>query len=86
VLSLLSALYAVFVAGSGMWSVVRPLALAAADIYAARYMDSFWADKAKVPLMDEYNAAISESHSVISLIKLSGVLWAAMGVLRLFGY
>jgi hypothetical protein len=86
VISLISAAYAVFVSGSGIWAIVWPLLLAAADNFAARYMDSFWAGKAKVPMMDDYNDAISANLTVIHHLNYLALGWLLMGVLRLVGY
>ncbi len=63
-----------------------PLGLACAELYAARYMRSFWADKAKVPLMDEYNEAITNTATVIDLLNVLAAGWGVMGLLRVFGY
>lgn len=49
---------------------------------ASRYMHDFWATKAKVPLVDEYNAAISQSMDVIGLLDVLSVGWAAVAVLK----
>lgn len=48
-------------------------------------MKWFWAGKAKVPKMEEYNDAISDSLAVIRLLDLLALGWAAMTVLKLLG-
>lgn len=49
---------------------------------ASRYMYNFWATKAKVPLVDQYNAAISQSMDVIGFLDLLSAGWASMAVLK----
>jgi len=44
-------------------------------------MRDFWAKKAKIPLVDDYNHAIEDSVNVIGLLDLLVVGW---GVLLLF--
>lgn len=48
-------------------------------------MHSFWADKAKMPMLEQYNAAISLSMDVIGLVDALSVGWGIMAVLKLFG-
>lgn len=48
-------------------------------------MHGFWATKAKVPLVDQYNAAISQSMDVIGLVDVLSVGWGMMAVLKLCG-
>lgn len=49
---------------------------------ASPYMRNFWATKAKVPLVDQYNAAISQSMDVIGFLDLLSAGWAVMAVLK----
>lgn len=52
---------------------------------SARYMEKFWATKASVPLLDQYNAAIQQSMDVIGLLDVLSAGWAIMALLKLFG-
>lgn len=62
---------------------IWPAVLAAALRFgASRYMYNFWATKAKVPLVDQYNAAISQSMDVIGFLDLLSAGWAAVAVLK----
>lgn len=71
--------------GLVFWRIVWPIILAASLRFSKQYMHSFWADKAKVPMMDEYNAAISENHDVIALLDVLSAGWGMMAVLKLIG-
>lgn len=51
----------------------------------ARYMHGFWATKAKMPLLDQYNTAISQSMDVIGFVDVLSVGWGIMAVLKLVG-
>lgn len=62
-----------------VWPAFLALAL---RFGASRYMNQFWATKAKVPLADQYNAAISQSMDVIGFLDLLSVGWAAVAVLK----
>lgn len=62
-----------------IWPAVLTVAL---RFGASRYMHDFWATKAKVPLIDQYNAAISQSMDVIGFLDLLSVGWAAVAVLK----
>ncbi|POS69627.1 hypothetical protein DHEL01_v211977 [Diaporthe helianthi] len=62
-----------------MWPAVLALGL---RFGASRYMHKFWATKDKVPLVDQYNAAISQSMHVISLLDLLSAGWAVLAVLK----
>lgn len=48
-------------------------------------MESFWATKASVPLLDQYNAAIKQSMEIIGLLDVLSVGWGMMTVLKLVG-
>lgn len=68
------------------WRTAWPVVLAIALRFGtARYMHSFWADKAKMPMLDQYNAAISLSMDVIGLVDVLSVGWGIMAVLKLLG-
>ncbi|KUI63533.1 hypothetical protein VM1G_10257 [Cytospora mali] len=87
--SLLTALaYLIFVpSGSGIvkapfrsiWPVILAVAL---RFGASRYMHDFWASKAKMPLVDHYNAAIAQSMEVIGVLDVLSVGWAILAVLK----
>ncbi|KAG8160960.1 hypothetical protein KVR01_009224 [Diaporthe batatas] len=65
------------------WWTMWPAALAVGLRFgASRYMHNFWATKAKVPLVDQYNAAISQSMHVIGFLDLLAAGWAAVAVLK----
>ncbi len=88
ILSILtSAIFVVFVsAGASFFNVVWPLALSAGEYAVCRYMRSFWDKKAKIPLLDEYNAAISDTVSVIGLLDVLALGWVVVAVLKLIGF
>lgn len=66
---------------------IWPAILAAALHFgASRYMYKFWASKAKVPLVDQYNAAISQSMEVIGLLDLLSVGWGVIAALKGFAF
>jgi hypothetical protein len=48
-------------------------------------MRAFWRDKAKVPLMEEYNLAIGETGDVIAVLDRVALGWAGVGALRVVG-
>ncbi|KAI3395851.1 hypothetical protein diail_788 [Diaporthe ilicicola] len=62
-----------------IWPAVLAVAL---RFGASRYMHDFWATKAKVPLVDQYNAAISQSMDVIGFLDVLSVGWAVVAVLK----
>jgi hypothetical protein len=62
-----------------IWPVVLAVTL---RFGASRYMYNFWATKAKVPLVDQYNAAISHSMDIIGFLDLLSAGWASMAVLK----
>ncbi|KAK3369479.1 hypothetical protein B0T24DRAFT_361303 [Lasiosphaeria ovina] len=89
-ISLLSSLYYILFGGAGgFFFAVRatlwPAFLAGAELLASAYMKSFWADKKTVPLMDDYNDAISHSANVINLCDALAVGWGGLAVLKLLG-
>lgn len=47
-------------------------------------MEKFWATKANVPLLDQYNAAIQQSMDVVGLLDVLSVGWGMMALLKLF--
>ncbi|KAJ9142993.1 hypothetical protein NKR23_g6891 [Pleurostoma richardsiae] len=72
--------------GSGPYFVVWTALLAGGQRYASQYMRSFWVDKAKLPMMDEYNEAISDSINVSGLLDVLTVGWGAVALLKLVGW
>ncbi|KAK3934169.1 hypothetical protein QBC46DRAFT_300286 [Diplogelasinospora grovesii] len=85
--SLVCSIYYVLFATTGsfkgiLWAAI----LSAGEWFTSRYMKSFWGDKNKIPLMDDYNDAISDTVKVHDLSDALAVGWGAMAVLRLFGY
>lgn len=48
-------------------------------------MYGFWATKAKMPMLDEYNATIAQSMHVVGLLDVLSVGWGIMAGLKLFG-
>lgn len=68
------------------WRSIWPAILAVALRFGtARYMENFWATKANVPLLDQYNAAIQQSMEIIGLLDGLSVGWGVMALLKLFG-
>ncbi len=49
-------------------------------------MHSFWADKGKIPMMDDYNNAISETVEVMGLSDVLAVGWTCMAILKLIAW
>lgn len=86
-ISLISALVYAFTVPKGfnLYRIAWPVLLAAGQKYAARYMDSFWSDKAKVPMLDDYNEAISDSRNVIGFLDVLTVGWGVIAVLKAVG-
>ncbi|ROW00421.1 hypothetical protein VPNG_07933 [Cytospora leucostoma] len=66
-----------------VWPAVLAVAL---RFGASRYMHKFWASKAKVPLVDQYNAAISQSMEVIGLLDLLSIGWGVIAALKVFAF
>ncbi|KAH8898300.1 hypothetical protein GQ53DRAFT_802669 [Thozetella sp. PMI_491] len=87
IISLITAIYfLLFVpAGFGIRRIVWAVAVAAGEHFSSQYMHSFWNDKGKIPLMDDYNAAIEDTVNVIGLSDLLAFGWGLMGALKLFG-
>jgi hypothetical protein len=83
--STLSALYyaAFAVHGAGPFALGWPVVLASGAFYASWYMRSFWDSKAKIPLLHDYNEAISDSETVIGTLPWIGTGWMAVALLRL---
>ncbi|KAK3322796.1 hypothetical protein B0H66DRAFT_214895 [Apodospora peruviana] len=92
-ISLLSSLSNIFYGASstaGFFGTLRGVAWAAllggGELAASGYMKSFWADKRKIPLMDDYNDAVSDTVKVMGLSDALAVGWGLLAVLRLLRY
>ncbi len=72
--------------GAGFFKMAWPALLAAGEYSVCRYMRSVWDRKAKIPLLDDYNAAVSDTVSVIGLLDVLAVGWAVVAVLKLLGF
>lgn len=46
-------------------------------------MHGFWATKAKMPMLDQYNEAVSQSMDVIGFLDVLSVGWGIMAFLKL---
>lgn len=69
---------------SAPWRTVWPAVLAVALRFgASKYMHDFWATKAKMPMLDQYNEALSQSMEVIGFLDVLSVGWGIMAVLKL---
>jgi len=72
--------------GGSLLKVAWPLLLGAGEYLVSRYMRSFWEQKAKIPLLDEYNAAVSDTISVIGYLDVLAFGWGVVAVLKLVGF
>ncbi|OLN87742.1 hypothetical protein CCHL11_05649 [Colletotrichum chlorophyti] len=78
--------FSLFVArGPSVLAVGWPVLLAAGLSYGHRYMRSFWATKPKVPMMTEFNDAISDSMVVQDLLNPLAGAWALVAVCKVLG-
>ncbi|KAK0639856.1 hypothetical protein B0T16DRAFT_463494 [Cercophora newfieldiana] len=86
--SLLSALYLALFSGPsrGFFGILRLAALCLGEFATSGYLRSFWAKERKVPLMDEYNEAISHSLEVMALSDALAYLWGVETLLSIVGY
>ena len=84
-MSLLSSLYyARFVTRqTGAVLLGWPVLMAAGGAYLTRYMRSFWDSKAKIPLLDEYNEAISDTQAVIGTMDWLVTGWSLVAFVKL---
>lgn len=83
--SVLTAIAFLFILDNGLFELALSFSLAAVNFCVARYMQSFWADKAKIPLMKDYNAAISDTVTVMNLMDVLAGGWVIFGVAKVFG-
>ena len=68
--------------GFGVRRIIWAAVLSGSEYFASQYMRSFWADKGKVPMMDEYNDAISDTVNVIGMSDVLAMGWGLMAVLK----
>ncbi|KAF9871364.1 hypothetical protein CkaCkLH20_11285 [Colletotrichum karsti] len=71
--------------GIGIFTVGWPIMLAAGLTYGHQYMRSFWASKPKVPLMKDFNEAISDSMMVQDMMNPLAGAWGLMTFCKLVG-
>ncbi|KAK1992564.1 hypothetical protein LX36DRAFT_684827 [Colletotrichum falcatum] len=71
--------------GPGILAVAWPALLAAGLAYGREYMHSFWATKPKVPMMKDFNEAISDSMMVQDLMRPLAGAWALVAACKLVG-
>ncbi|TDZ32852.1 hypothetical protein C8035_v011656 [Colletotrichum spinosum] len=71
--------------GLGVFTVGFPVALAAGLAYGQQYMRSFWASKPKVPLMKDFNEAISDSMMVQDMLNPLAGAWGLLAFCKLVG-
>ncbi|KAK3331799.1 hypothetical protein B0T19DRAFT_86797 [Cercophora scortea] len=63
-------------------AVVAAACLAFMGLRTSEYMRDFWADKHKIPLMDEYNDAVSHTVHVMGLSGVLGMGWGVMAAIK----
>lgn len=69
---------------SAPWRTLWPVVLAVVLRFgSSKYMHDFWATKAKMPMLDQYNDAVSQSMDVIGFLDVLSVGWGIMAVLKL---
>jgi hypothetical protein len=71
--------------GFGMQRVGWAVAMCGAEHFVSQYMHNFWADKIKIPMMDDYNEAISNSSNVVSLSDVLSVCWGLVAAFKTIG-
>ncbi|KAF6810494.1 hypothetical protein CSOJ01_06306 [Colletotrichum sojae] len=71
--------------GVGTFTVGWPIMLAAGLTYGHQYMRSFWANKPKVPLMTDFNEAISDSMMVQDLMNPLAGAWGLVAFCKIVG-
>ena len=72
--------------GFSVYAVLWAAVMCVAEVRVSAYVKAFWAGERKVPLMDDYNDAISEMMATTGLSNVLAVGWGAMAVMKLFGY
>ncbi|KAK1706094.1 hypothetical protein CaCOL14_012488 [Colletotrichum acutatum] len=71
--------------GLGIFTVGFPIMLAAGLTYGHQYMRQFWASKPKVPMMKDFNEAISDSMMVQDMMNPLAGAWGLMTFCKLVG-
>ncbi|KAG7122143.1 hypothetical protein HYQ44_003041 [Verticillium longisporum] len=61
------------------------LVLAAGSYGISLYMRSYWNNKAKIPMLEEYNRAIEDSTQVAKALDVLVLGWLVVAPLKLFG-
>ena len=56
--------------------------MGALHVMASRAMGSFWKNRAKIPLADEYNDAITENLRIKALSDALAAAWGVMAALQ----
>lgn len=71
--------------GVGVFTVGWPIMLAAGLTYGHQYMRNFWIYKPKVPMMTDFNEAISDSMMVQDLLNPLAGAWGLVAFCKLVG-
>ncbi|KAE9567807.1 hypothetical protein CGCF415_v014880 [Colletotrichum fructicola] len=71
--------------GVGVFTVGWPIMLAAGLTYGHQYMRNFWISKPKVPMMTDFNEAISDSMMVQDLLNPLAGAWGLVAFCKLVG-
>ncbi|KAL0936783.1 uncharacterized protein CTRU02_208997 [Colletotrichum truncatum] len=71
--------------GVGVFTIGWPIILAAGLTYGHRYMRSFWVTKPKVPMMNDFNEAISDSMKVQDLLNPLAGVWGLVALCKIVG-
>ena len=72
--------------GFSVYSVLWATAMCFAGIRVSEYVRKFWVKEVKVPMMDDYNDAISDMMATTQWCKVLAAGWGGMAALKLFGY
>jgi len=79
-----SLVLALHVVPSGSKNLALNVAAGLATAGASVYMGHFWDEKAKVPLMQDYNDAINSSKTIRGQLALIGMLWGVSSFFSVF--
>ncbi|KAK2031643.1 hypothetical protein LX32DRAFT_262131 [Colletotrichum zoysiae] len=78
--------FSFFVArGPGFVAVAWPALLAAGLAYGQQYMRGFWASVPKVPMVKDFNEAVSDSMTVQAIMRPLAGAWGLVAVCKLAG-
>jgi len=72
--------------GFSIYAVLWAGAMCFAEVRVSEYVRRFWAKEVKVPMMDDYNDAISDMMAATQLSQILAAGWGAMAAVKLFGY